>query len=467
MDPLYDDFTLHIQKSLNLRSQTLRLVAPLARLDASKNYGRVILKEADYGSLALVTLQTIINEMGVGYGATYEEILRSISETVARMCPDSSRTTVQKTSERVFNELINASHSYQKFTQQIFDFETGEYYQFSFSLINEIEIPSGDTRFIVTPEGITLYLKTLITSIEDEKRCRELMLEEHLRNGVWEEALYTAEHAKVLSIQYEYQIKDFEKKLKQQYYLVSWEKDIDPQVIKSRKHVEQCVETEYKILERLADLRKQEDNSKLRKIDEVVRDCLNRHTSLSTLIMNFHTVFIDAQDKHGFQPSPISALPNIGTELISALLETDTRMLDAVTCDKLLNAWGCVHTPKFTNLQSVFNLIYEPFDSAPRSSLDSPSPNILISYAAQFTAELLARVDTFIVTTLETMEQVALSTLLTLVSESENDIFHFAIIFRAIQAFDPMGSSLRYVSTKASDIVCTWFEGDDLCLHMK
>lgn len=357
------------QDALTRRLRTLIRTAPLHRIEASKSHRSDSFSDQDLRALALRTLDVVIEKMGLGSGATFEDVRVELRPLVFIADPTLDADDSDAVVDAVVLGLLNDRDRRQAFAEPYLSVSVNgaSRRELQFHLLRERETPEGGTVLVATVEGINLYAGMLDYPVEDAQIAEEAVLHAQVRRGRIADAVRTAQRARLRSIEYEQKVLGLLETVRRDVDQVDWVTEVLGFLSAARDHVGERLDAERQIRraveERLDNVRDESALSLVSLRDTLV-ECINRHVGLHHRLIEANRHYLNEQERQGFRPPTAARLPDLEADVLRPAANLDTGAL-ADLADALLARLQAPSRPAALRLSQLIDSLLAPRRNEP------------------------------------------------------------------------------------------------------
>jgi hypothetical protein len=464
------------QDALTRRLRTLLRTGPLHRVEATKGHrsGQAF-SDQDLRAIALRTLDITIEKMGLGTGATFDELREGLRPLIVLSAGEGiDHDQADGIADIVIQALLNESNRRQAFSEPYLALtpEHATRRVLSFHLLRERETADGTTVIIATTEGINLYAGMLEYPVEDAQIAEEAVLQAQVMRGRIADAVRTAQRARLRSIEYEQKIVTILETTRRDIRQVDWINDVLELLDSARGHVKERIESEREILraveKRLDTTAEPQTGDQLVTLRETITECVGRHLRLHERLISSNRFYLDEQERQAFRPRLAEPLPALEADVLRAALALPCgRLADQV--DHLLAHLQAPRAPIAIRLVQLVDRLLAPRRNEREEAFantDTDLEELALSpkqFLAEDHAEVLALLNTIAAPT-------SLSALLQRARDQAlSRRVQKLLVLRVLGAYDPQASAdAKRISVEACDdepLSADHFFGDELLLR--
>ncbi len=352
------------QDALTRRLRSLVRTAPLHRLEAQKGHRADALGEQDLRAIALRALDVVIEAMGLGSGARFEDVREALRPLVRASDPTLDADGADAVIDVVLLGMLNDRERRQAFREPYLACrgEDATRKELSFHLLRERETPEGETVLVASVEGINLYAGMLDYPVEDAQIAEEAVLHAQVQRGRIADAVRTAQRARLRSIEYEQKIVGLIETVRRDVERVDWVREVLALLTRARQHVGERLEVERQI-ERAVDVRldhvHDESAGSLVALRDTLRECIHRHLRLHKRLIEANRHYLAEQERQAFRPPAATRLPDLEADVLGPAVRLPTGALAALA-DALLARLQGPAAPRALRLSQLVDRLLAP-----------------------------------------------------------------------------------------------------------
>lgn len=461
------------QDALTRRLRALVRTAPLHRIEATKGHRAEVLGEQDLRSIALRVLDVVIEKMGLGDGATFEDLREALRPLLLASDPALEVQSADAITDVVVLGLLNDRERRQAFSERYLAVSASgsTSKEVQFHLLRERETAEGETVVVATVEAINLYAGMLDYPVEDAQIAEEAVLHAQVQRGRIADAVRTAQRARLRSIEHEQKIVGLIETVRRDVEQVNWVEEALGLLATARAHVGERLEVERMIEKAVEDrLDRVLDESALSLVAlrDVLQECIRRHVRLHKRLMEANGHYLREQERQAFRPPAAARLPDLEADVLRVAVRLETGAL-ASLADAMLARFHAPVTPSVLRLSNLVDRLLAPR----RNELEAPfeigevdlealaPPPRSFSEADHAAANALLA---------DVAWPTNLSSLLAAAVEDDlgDPVLHL-LVLRALRAFEPgrEGEEGFVAARAAESLNMAGFRGDDLELFRR
>jgi hypothetical protein len=353
------------QDALTRRLRTLLRTAPLHRVEAGKARRADAFADHDLRALALRILDVTIERMGLGTGATHEELREGARPLLLAVDRDLDAPSADVIADAVIEALLNEPERRQAFEERYLAVAPDDVQpkMLRFHLLRERLTPDGHTVIVATTEGINLYAGMLEYPVEDAQTADEAVLRSQVRRGRIDDAVQTARRARLRSIEYEQKILGILETTRRDVHQVDWIRDVLGMIDDARQHISDRLGTEREILGAV-ESRLEGDvdagaGGQLASLRDTLTECFGRHMRLHERLIGANAAYLQEQERQAFRPRMLAPLPDLEADVLIPALAIDATRI-AEHCDFLLARFQPVRAPSVLRLAHLVTRLLAP-----------------------------------------------------------------------------------------------------------
>ena len=349
---------------LGQRLRSLLHATPLTDLRSSDEHHDPSTRHYDSLTLALKLLDAVVESTGLEDELDHEGARRVLGPLLQAMdcavgvVPDADRHDAVV--RRLLAALQNDKNGREPFDLTYLDAsEQGALVtrHVTFRLLSDYHVGGpGDGRIVLrlSNEAINLVLNALSLDLADAQAAAEAVVDSQLRRGRFDDALRSAQNARVRSVNYSRSIDEQLERTQRDVRRVDWREAMPRMLDDARIHIELRLHTEDSILEagesKLDELPSgSQQATQVAQIVALMKDCRRRHTELHGRLMRSRAIFLDAQGRQSFVAARAFARPDLAAQVLTPVL----RMTARAAFDLADAAFYLCHPP---SAPSVFGL---------------------------------------------------------------------------------------------------------------
>lgn len=367
---------------LTRRLRVLLHTLPLDSLRRSDAIRDAEFRHYDSLALALRVLDIVIDRLGLEAEADREVVARllqpmlSAMDTAAAIEPSPARHELML--DKLLGGLRNDGDARRPFREEYISV-SGEgkvqRHALDFRLLFDTFHPSGRTVLRPSAEACNMYLRLLDLDVEDAQAAAEAVVESQLARGRFDEAVHSARQARIQSVRFRDKVLQILRDTRRNVDQVDW-KVAAPQILnESLAHLERRVAVERGILgaadERLEIMPDEEADSRraVAQVADLTRDCLLRHAELHEQLIGACNVFLDAQARQSFAPTPSRPLPDLADDVLEPLLRMSITRADQIL-DRGFPLFTGPRVPVLASLENLVTWMLQPRRPEPPKEIE-------------------------------------------------------------------------------------------------
>ncbi len=358
-----------VDDSFVRRVRALLRTGPLHDLEAGKALREGDWRPYDLRGLALAAIDTVIDHMGLEFGASATQVGRRLTELARMSAPDRPIDEAERVADAVLAGLLNDRRRREAFTLTYSDWSGRRHRraEVAFKLLEEVEAPDGSIVLRATDEAVNLFVGALDRDIADAHAAAEAVLASQLRRGRLDQAVHTARAARLRSIQYASTVQRVLDATRHDIRQVDWNADVPDLLADALGHLEERLETERHLVTTVRTMIERHDGGAAAvTLLQLIEDCQLRHLELHALLLQARTTFLDEQERQRFTFATDARVFDLGERLLGALLERSPAD-GARAAERFLTAAVGPVQPRPLRLSDLVDTLLQPRrdDSAP------------------------------------------------------------------------------------------------------
>ena len=459
------------QDALTRRLRTLLRTAPLHRVEANKVHRGRDYDEHDLRALALRALDLTIERMGLGTGATVEELRDGLRPLVLAVDANVDPAGADAIADTVIEALLNEPERRQAFAERYLSVspEQARTKLLRFHLLRERQTAEGHTVVVATTEGINLYAGMLEYPVEDAQTADEAVLRSQVRRGRIDDAVQTARRARLRSIEYEQKILGILETTRRDVHQIDWVRDVLSVIDDARNHIAERLTTEREILgaveARLESCAGGSAGAKLASLRDTLGECLARHMRLHERLIGANSSYLREQERQAFRPRMLAPLPDLEADILCGALALPSATL-AERTDFFLSRFQAPRAPAVLSIAQLVRRLLAPRRAEAEDPFDVHVAELsAVEESPQaFDEEDRRRVDTL-------LGQVGDATQLSVLLARARGLGYPAatlklLVLEVLSAYDPSATrAALHVEATGTALVDQGFAGDDLAVR--
>lgn len=313
-----------VDDSFVRRVRALLRTAPLHDLGAGKPLRDGDWSPYDLRGLALVAIDTVIDHMGLEFGATAGQVRQRLAALAQQSASDRPHDEAQRVAEAVLAGLLNDRRRREAFIMSYSDWSGRGHRRakVTFKLLEEVEAPDGTIVLRATDDAVNLFAGALDRDIEDAQTAAEAILASQLRRGRIDQAVHTARAARLRSIQFAARVQRVLDTTRHDIRQVDWGSDVPELLARALTHIDERLDVERHLVATVREMLTRDDPDPSAAILlDLIEDCQVRHLELHALLLGARTTFLDEQQRQRFAVSADTSVIELGEDLLAPLLE--------------------------------------------------------------------------------------------------------------------------------------------------
>ena len=351
-----------VDDSFVRRIRALLRTGPLHELEATKALRDGDWSPYDLRGLALVAIDTVIDHMGLEFGAPAAQVRRRLVALARLSAPERSADEAERVAEAVVAGLLNDRRRREAFAIRYSDWSGRAHRRAEvvFKLLEEVEAPDGSIVLRATDEAVNLFVGALDRDIQDAQAAAEAILASQLRRGRIDQAVHTARAARLRSIQFAGQVRRVLDTTRHDIRQVDWSHDVPDLLAHALAHIDERLEVERHLVTTVRDLVAAGDSGPSAvTLLELIEDCQVRHLELHALLLSARSTFLEEQERQRFTVSIDSRALELGEQLLQPLL-AQPRGVARPVAERFLRAVSGPSAPRPVRLTDLVEVLLQP-----------------------------------------------------------------------------------------------------------
>ena len=368
-----------VDDSFVRRIRALLRTGPLHELEAGKALRDGDWSPYDLRGLALVAIDTVIDHMGLEFGATAGQVRQRLAGLAQQSAPDRPAEESRRVAEAVVSGLLNDRRRREAFTMSYSDWSgrTHRRAEVAFKLLEEIEAPDGSIVLRATDEAVNLFVGALDRDIQDAQTAAEAILASQLRRGRLDQAVHTARSARLRSIQFAARVQRVLDTTRHDIRQVDWSSDVPDLLAHALAHIDERLEVERHLIATVRELFTSGDaGPAAATLLDLIEDCQVRHLELHALLLSARTTFLEEQERQRFAVSTDSRALELGEQLLQPLL-AQPRAIARPVAERFLQAVAGPTPPRPVRLTDLVEVLLQPRRGGEDDDLADDDPELI------------------------------------------------------------------------------------------
>ena len=376
------------------RTRSLIVPGPILELEADKSKRDVDLSRHDLRMLCLVTLDTVIDRMGFGSGATRRDIQIALAPILYASEPDLTPDRERLLFEIILDALLNEKGRRQRFVVRYATLEGGtvRWLEFEYALLEERQTEDGEGRvFRASKEAINLYTSMLGLDLEDAAIADAAVLRYQAERGRLDDAIQTAHQAQIRAKQYAEHIRTRLEVAHRDVEQTAWVGQVLPVIDEALKLIGDRLEKERDLrrgLEQRRDQASGPDLTKLTRLLNEIEKSERTNLDLHRLLLTANQQFRDEHARQRLRRPSAAFLPNLEADvLLPWLASTSAGARERFAA--ALNTAAGVHVPSVIGLDALWSKLLAPpvIVSPAEADTNLPATTEMVKYPPPFARE--------------------------------------------------------------------------------
>lgn len=376
------------------RTRSLIAPAPILELEANKSQRDIDLSRHDLRMLCLVTLDTVIDRMGFGSGATRRDVQIALSPILHASEPDLTPDRERLVLDLVLDALLNEKGRRQRFVARYATLEGSavRWLEFEYALLEERETEDGAGRvFRASKEAINLYTSMLGLDLDDAAVADAAVLRYQAERGRLDDAIQTARQAQIRAKAYAEHIRLRLEIARRDVEQAAWGVEVQNVIEAALLLIGDRMEKERDLrrgLEQRRDQASGPDLAKLTRLLNEIEKSERTNLDLHRLLLTANQQFRDEHARQRLRRPSAALLPNLEADVFLAWLVSPSgdareRFIPA------LNTAAGVHTPCVIGLDALWTKLLAPPVVVVPAEADTalPATTEMVKYPPPFARE--------------------------------------------------------------------------------
>lgn len=453
------------------RTRSLIAPAPILELEADKSKRGLDLTQHDLRMLCLVALDTVIDRMGFGSGATRRDIQICLAPILKASEPDLTSDRERLLLELILDALLNEKGRRQRFVARYATLEAGSvrWLEFEYALLEERQTEDGEGRvFRASKEAINLYTSMLGLDLEDAAIADVAVLRYQAERGRLDDAIQTAHQAQIRAKQYAEHVRSRLEIARRDVEQAAWVGQVLPVIDEALKLIGDRMEKERDLrrgLELRRDQATGQDLAKLTRLLNEIDKSERTNLDLHRLLLTASQQFRDEHTRQRLRRPSAALLPDLETDVLLPWLasrSSDARDWFAST----LNTAAGVHAPSVIGLDALWTKLLAPPVVVTHAEADTALPvtTEMAMYPPPFAREDFEDSARFLRNTLTGPRRLS-ELLVTAREEDLSDPACRLVVLLSMQQFGVTAERRQFrVESGGQPLAADGFLGDDLLL---
>ena len=264
-------------------------------------------------------------------------------------------------------------------TDSIFDTESGQFYEFQHSLLEEYA--RGSVIYVrPTAACLTLYLGTLTQGIGDIQTALAAVIQRQIARGEYHAALQTAHEHQRITRQHGEKIRTLKRRILSNAGRYSWNDTVLPEILAAQRDVEDAISADT-TLEELLDTSMEnlpkERRPLAQRVLSVIKSCRNAYRELQTLAMELPRLYSSCIASQGFTSRHLP-LPSMLNDVFTPLFNEATDLTALLTACDVVNATFALPRPTILHdVIAITELLLKPIAAVEARDLSPDSDELL------------------------------------------------------------------------------------------
>ena len=453
------------------RTRSLIAPAPILDLEANKSQRELDLSQHDLRMLCLVTLDTVIDRMGFGSGATRRDIQIALAPILYASEPDLTPDRERLLLEIILDALLNEKGRRQRFVARYATLEGGtiRWLEFEYALLEERQTEDGEGRvFRASKEAINLYTSMLGLDLEDASIADAAVLRYQAERGRLDDAIQTAHQAQIRAKQYAEHIRTRLEVARRDVEQAAWVGQVLPVIDEALKLIGDRLEKERDLRRGLEQRRDQASGSDLAKLTRLLNEIEKSERTnldLHRLLLTANQQFRDEHARQRLRRPSAALLPNLEADVLLPWLASTSADARERFASALNTAAG-VRAPSVIGLDALWSKLLAPPVIVTPAEADTtlPATTEMAKYPPPFAREDFEETARFIRSTLTGPRRLS-ELLITAREQTLSDSACRLVVLLSMQQFGSAAHRRQFrVEHGGQPLATDGFVGDDLLL---
>ena len=344
-----------------MHQHNLALAEPLYRIEFQKNRLAPshphLFENLDTWHVSLSLLEYVVENMPFSDGVTREELVEAVVPSVQEMDAALSAEQAALAVECVLDNLTNHQGGYKKFVKVFFDGETRSSRKYMFRLLRLVREGEDRFKYVITPEGVTLYLSMLTVDPVSREEADQVMLDHLIATDKFSEAKEYARRTRQHCVKLQGELQDLALAMRTNAGRVNLIRDVVPVLNRAHGLIRNRIDFETGTLHTLSEkIPHTEGNARTESILllELLRESLEYKNRLMQDTLNKRSLFpLLKQRAIAKRNGP--HLPDMKEEVLRPMLESSFKALwDGQS--RVLGALFQARVPRIGDLNTMFTL---------------------------------------------------------------------------------------------------------------
>jgi len=345
--------------AVSRRSRNLIVPEPILNVERTKAQRDQDLSRHDLRLLCLVTLDTVIDRMGFGAGATRRDIANALAPIIRSAEPDIEQQREDGILTVILDALLNEKERRQRFCARFATLESGKvaWHEFEYSLLEERQVEGGEERVLrASKEAINLYTSMLGLDLEDATVADAAVLSYQAERGRLDDAIQTAHRAQIRAKAYAEHIRIRLEVARRDVEQAAWTSQVLPVIEEALDHIGKRIDRERELrsgLELRREQAKSDDFSKLSRLLNEIEKSERTNLDLHRLLLTANQVFREEHARQRLRRPLATSLPHLEMDVFVPLLTFSSDHVCSQV-DALVNILGGISAPCVVSVESLW-----------------------------------------------------------------------------------------------------------------
>ncbi|MCP3925747.1 MAG: hypothetical protein GY714_24525 [Desulfobacterales bacterium] len=466
------DFVIKKDSDLSKQVRNMLVLNPIIRLEFLKNSlgpsDSNLFDGIDTQYLCFSLFDFISENMVFNPGGLRKDIIEYLAFEAIEIKQDLSDKEAFEIGEIVLDYLSNSRENHKAFSFSYFDAKDKISKKRSFRLINYTISEDGSGYYFLTRDGFAAYLSMYFTDSENISEMDEFLVKKMLERENFDGALKIAKRNRKRTIEYKKEHDKTLLKIKKDINSIDWNTDIKPFLERSRKHIQERLDYEGEMLQKLdtyLDRDDFKDISSMTILQETIQECQRRHGDLHRTLIDYNEQFLDEQVR-SFRANKISSeIKDFEKDILEKSLGLSLQEINLIAND-ITSSLNVTNFPNiFDPLQiiSLFEKSLNTLDDEFKTKKEDLQ--ILNEKSEIFTKDMIEKVDQF----LKNEAKQGKTTLEQMVRKSVNEGFSDdeikCLSYLLLQYFGDSELNFKYLISKSGKFKSAHITGDNFLIR--
>lgn len=347
------------------RARNLVVPEPILDLERTKSQRDTDFSRHDFRLLCLIVLDTVIDRMGFGAGATRRDLLNALAPVLRDAEPGVTPARERLILDMLLDALLNEKGRRQRFFVRYATLDNNRvrWVEFEYALLEERQVDEGEDRVLrASKEAINLYTSMLGLDLEDAAVADAAVLRYQAERGRLDDAIQTAHQAQIRAKAYAEHVRLRLEIARRDVDQAAWNSQVVPVIEDALAHIRQRIDTERELrrgLEQRRDQASGEDEPKLSLLLKEIEKSEATNLDLHRLLLTANQQFLEEHARQRLRRPSAALLPNLEPDVLAPWV--------ALACsealarfDPVLAGIAGVRPPRLASLDTLWNRLLAP-----------------------------------------------------------------------------------------------------------